>query len=261
MAYFLAFMVFSVLRLRRGLILKNLDIVFGSARTLSQKKRIGLLSIYHFILTSLELLASQDGMLSKKCEFVDMVHLKEALAKGKGVYLLCIHMGSWEAMGSALTKSIAPTHVVVKKVGGKALNQVVTELRIKNGFLPILRKKKGDAFKGIKKALLNNEVVGFAFDQARPGEPKLPFFGKLAKTNTSLAAIQMRFDAPIIPAYTFRVTPQKHKICFLPEVDLVEGDGMEDTILKRSAQFNKIVEAMILNEPSQYFWMHNRWKE
>ena len=58
LAHLLAFLVFHIFRIRRRLVLKNLDIAFGNTKSLKQKIRIGYLSVYHFVLTSLELLAS-----------------------------------------------------------------------------------------------------------------------------------------------------------------------------------------------------------
>ena len=195
---------------------------------------------------------------------MDTHNLKAAEKKGQGVYILCFHMGSWEAMGAAMSTHLVPTHVIVKKVGSESVNRFVSQTRLKNRFYFFERKKKGDAFRGILKVLKNKEAVGFAFDQARPGEPRLPFFGKPAKTNTSLAAIQLRAEAPIVPGYAIQHSPFKHKVYFLPEVVLEqpsENMTTEELILERSKQFNKIVESVVRKHPEHYFWMHNRWKD
>ena len=97
-------------------------------------------------------------------------------------------MGNWEAMGAAWAL-VTPAHVLVKKVGSSSVDRFVSELRDRNGFLTVKRKKKGDGFSAIRDVLARGEIVGFVMDQARPGEPKLPFFGRPAKTNTSFAAI------------------------------------------------------------------------
>lgn len=113
--------------------------------------------------------------------------------------------------------------------------------------------------KGIKDVLSRGEIVGFAFDQARPGEPRLPFFDHPAKTNTSLAAIWNKFEAPIVPVCIYRRGFGKHELHIEPELKMDPIDGKDD-ILDISTRFNHVVERMVTRHPEQYFWLHNRWK-
>lgn len=260
-AHGLAFMSYSVFRMRRKLILKNLRIAFANEKSQKELTRIGYLSVYNFILTCLEFLAARDGSVGKHVEIIEGENfLQEALAAGKGAYILCLHMGSWEAMGGALTRLGYRSNVVVKKVGSEKVNQFVIDLREKNGFYSILKRKKGDGKKGINNALKKNELVGFVMDQARPGEPLLPFFSKPAKTNTSFAAIWKQNPAPILPIYILRQEAGRHSIKVKPILKLpVSGDEKED-IMQHSIIFNKIMENIIRDCPEQYLWMHNRWK-
>ncbi|NRA46603.1 MAG: lysophospholipid acyltransferase family protein [Oligoflexales bacterium] len=260
LAYGITFLFFRVIGLRKKLILKNLDIVFGDQKSQKQKERIGFESYYHFVLTSLEFLAERDGKLGDQVSIEGEHYLAEAKKQGNGAYILCIHMGSWEAMGSALTRLGYPSNVIVKKVGSEKMDRFINDLRRRNGFYSIVRRKKGDAVKGIKRALERNELVGFVMDQARPGEPMLPFFNKPAKTNTSFAAIHRRIPAPIIPVYITRVKAGQHRLKVLAPLEMNgrEADGAD--VETKSLAFNRVVEDMIMACPEQYFWMHNRWK-
>jgi len=261
MAKFLAFMSYRVFKVRRRLILKNLETAFGTEKSPEERDKIGELSTYNFILTALEFLAERNGRLGEKVEIVEgEEHLQDTVGKGEGVYILCIHMGSWEAMGGGLTRHGYRSHVIVKRVGSEKTDQFVKKLREKNGFFCIQRKNKGDAVKGILKTLKAGQVVGFVMDQARPGEPFLPFFDKPAKTNTSFAAIWRKIQAPIIPAYIIRTGVGEHKIYVRPPVKLTTTDDAEKDVLEHSRLFNKVVESIIRKCPEQYFWMHNRWK-
>lgn len=96
-------------------------------------------------------------------------------------------------------------------------------------------------------------------DQSRPGEPRLPFFGKPAKTNTGLATIWRRTQAPILPAFIRRVDVNRHVVTILPPVCMSFKSDSEDMTVA-SAHFNEKMESMIRQAPEQYFWLHNRWK-
>lgn len=257
----ITFVSWDLLKIRRKLILSNLATAFGSEKSEEERLKVAKLSVYHFVLTALEFLAERNGDLGKKVQIVSgEEHLQATMNDGQGIYILCIHMGSWEAMGGGLNRLGYPSHVIVKKVGSESTDRFVKKLRSKNGFQCIQRKSKGDAVKGIIRILKKGQIVGFVMDQARPGEPFLPFFDRPAKTNTSFAAILRKIKAPVVPAYIVRKGVFEHEIHVLPPVNLNFTDNAEQDILEHSGMFNSIVEGMIRACPEQYFWMHNRWK-
>ncbi len=259
-SYLLGFLAYRILRIRRSLILKNLDIAFPEQYSRKEKDEIGFKSVVSFLFTELELLASKNGMLSESVTFANSHVLTDILKRGQGAYVLCIHIASWEACAAAVNRKIARAHIIVKKVGGVKTDAFVRKLREHNGFLSIKREKKGDAFRAIGEIIGRGEVVGFVMDQARPGEPELPFFGRPAKTNTSFSGIWKKVPAPIVPYWSRRTAIGKYEVFFGEEVHpIVTGNDREDNIAQ-SLQFNKIVEDMIRQCPSQYFWLHNRWK-
>ncbi|MCX6131608.1 MAG: lysophospholipid acyltransferase family protein, partial [Proteobacteria bacterium] len=112
----------------------------------------------------------------------------------------------------------------------------------------------------IREVLARGEIVGFIIDQARPGEPRLPFFSKPAKTNTSLAAIWCRARAPIVPVFIHRQSFGHHIIECQPELVLQETASSADDIIHNSLIFNRVVETAVRRYPEHYFWFHNRWK-
>jgi len=260
LARLISWFLFDVTRVRRDLMISNLEIAFPGMSD-DERIRTARESLYHLCLTMIEFLASKQRDISAQVSVKNPEYVREILARGEGMYAVVTHLGNWEAFGSALTRKVAPTHVIVKKVGGPAMNRRVEELRAFNDFLTIKRKKKGDAFAAIREALASNGVIGFVMDQSRPGEPKLPFFGRPAKTNTSLAAIWRKCPAPLVPAMLHRIPgTRRMEIEFLPEIKLETTDDEAADIQRHSTVFNGAVEAIIRRHPDQYFWMHARWK-
>ncbi len=259
LAWALAMLVFDVLRLRRALVLRNLRLAFPDM-TEAARVKVGRASLYNFALTSFELFRSGRHDIAAAVTIQGEEHIRTALAQGRGVYILCFHLGNWEAMGAACNRQLAPSYVLVKKVGSGGVNRFVSELRERNRFLIVKREKKGDGLTAIRDILKRGEIVGFVMDQARPGEPKLPFFGHPAKTNTSLAAIWRRYPAPIVPACITRTGLGVHVLTFYPELDIKAGSNAATDILEHSVQFNAVVETHVKEHPEQYFWVHNRWK-
>lgn len=256
----IAWFLFDIARLRRGLMISNIEIAFPEMSR-QEVIRTARSSLYHLCLTMIEFLASEHRDISAQVTVKNPEYAREILARSQGMYAVVTHLGNWEAFGSALTRKVAPTHVIVKKVGGPSMNRRVEDLRAHNDFLTIKRQKKGDAFAAIREALGANRIIGFVMDQSRPGEPKLPFFGRPAKTNTSLAAIWRKCPAPLVPAMLYRIPgTRRMEMEFLPEIKLDTTPDEAGDVLRHSTAFNKAVETIIRRHPDQYFWMHARWK-
>jgi KDO2-lipid IV(A) lauroyltransferase len=257
----LTFIVFDLLRLRRQLMLQNLERAFGTTRTAKEKETIARAAVFNFVQTLLETLSSPTYPLAQNIELHGGEHLQAALAKGQGVYVLCFHMGNWEAMAAKVSQDFVPVYAVMKPIGSAGMNRYVEELRTRNGLNWIKRDKKGDGFRGIREVLQRKEIVGFIIDQARPGEPRLPFFGHPAKTNTSFAAIWRRMPAPIVPVHIHRESFGRHVVTCEPELTMVHNRGnVSGDILQNSQMFNEVVERIVRQYPEHYFWFHNRWK-
>jgi KDO2-lipid IV(A) lauroyltransferase len=255
-----AIVSFRIFGIRRDLIMSNLRKAFGDQKTEAELKQLGYDSTVNFLSTIFEFLGSHDGSVANDVEIQGEQHLLAALAQGKGVYVLCCHMGSWEAMGGAMTKRFGPTYVIVKKVGSPGVDRFVGEMRTRNRFMTIARKGKGTASESIRAALGKNEIVGFVMDQARPSEPKFPFFGHPAKTNTGFAAIWRKNPAPILSAHAERIGFGRHIIKIHPSIELTPTEDLARDVDAFTNRFNQEVEMIVKCCPSQYFWMHNRWK-
>ncbi len=255
-----SFLAYDILRFRRRLILTNLRIAFGNELTEAERARIGRESVRHFLLTIFEFLRSVRIDILGDTTVDGVEHVTEVLAQGRGGYILCSHLGNWEAMGGAGTRFVVPTYSLVKEMRQKGTDRLVDELRRKNGLYPIYRKPAGSAVKAIRETLKRNELVGFILDQARPQAPRVPFFGTPAKTQTSLAVIWRKYPAPIIPVSIRRIAPGKHAITVWPALKPELTKDAEADVLRITGQCNEMIEKMVRTAPEQYFWMHDRWK-
>ena len=255
----MAVLAFDILRLRRRVVLRNLEIAFGDRFNHAERVRIGRRSAYHVAMHALELIARTDS-LSDQVEVVDRHHLDEALKAGKGAYILASHLGSWEASGASVSRQVAPAHVIVKPLKSPGPDRFLQELRRASGFLTIERRSKGDAYRQMRRILEKNELVGIAFDHARPDSPKYPFFSRPAKTNTSVAFIHRRHPAPFLPICMTRIGPCRHRLQVLPPLQLQISDDIDADVEANTRMFQKTMEDIITQHPEHYFWYHNRWK-
>jgi KDO2-lipid IV(A) lauroyltransferase len=82
----------------------------------------------------------------------------------------------------------------------------------------------------------------------------LPFFGHAAMTATSMAELVLRYDAVLIPVYGTRM-PDGDSFTAELEAPIPHTDPITMTMA-----LNQSLEARILKNPEQWFWVHNRWK-
>jgi KDO2-lipid IV(A) lauroyltransferase len=83
----------------------------------------------------------------------------------------------------------------------------------------------------------------------------VPFYGMQAATVPSLSRFAQLGRARVVPVIT-RLTPQGYDVDVLPAWDhYPTGDTLADT-----ATMNRRLEEMIDTMPSQYYWVHQRFK-
>ena len=259
----LGILAFDLLRLRRKVVLENLDIAFGDSRTHAEKIRIGRLSYINFLDTTLEFFASKRLYSKLQTSTKNAQHMEQALAQGHGVYNMIIHMGNFELMASAGAKYWTRVNAVTKPVGKGEFAAWVRQRREENGHFEILPGGgQGSRQKMIFDALRRKEIVGFMVDQRRSKGIRLPFFSKPALTNTSLFQLWKRQRAPIVPALMHRTGLASHEYLFFPEFVVHENPDWTDEqfLTENSLRMNAVVEDMIRVAPEEYFWLHKRWK-
>lgn len=184
---------------------------------------------------------------------------KKALSKGKGVFLLTGHCGSWELIALAQSIMKPPIGVVVRPLDNPYLDREVSRLREQYGNFLI---NKTNGMRDILKTLASGNAVGILLDQnvkAKEGV-FVDFFGRPACTNKGLALMAGRTKTPVIPAFIHRVGPDRHEILIGDEIPLIETGDKEADIVANTQAYTKAIEDFINDYPDQWFWMHRRWK-
>jgi Kdo2-lipid IVA lauroyltransferase/acyltransferase len=240
----------DILRLRRQIVLKNLETAGFHLENIHRSTYLS------FMQTVIEFLrSSKKQPLHLKVKLEGREYLDEALSHGQGAFVLCLHLGNWEALASCVSTRVAPASVVVKKIGSDVLDKWINRKRQDNGYKGII--KNGFAIRSIRRELDRNHIVGFVMDQHRPGEPYIPFFGRPARTNTTLARLVLKWGTPVVPAFIVRQDNNiDHVATLLPALAIPDGIGINEL----SELFNRQLEEIIKRKPEQYFWLHNRWK-
>ena len=85
---------------------------------------------------------------------------------------------------------------------------------------------------------------------------KSNFFGQEAFTTTIPAQFVKKFKCKVVPIYIERIKDVNFRITIHKPLKYSNNESIESITL----DLNFILEKMILKNPSQWIWSHNRWK-
>tara|TARA_B110000971_G_C19668671_1_gene345698 strand:- start:174 stop:569 length:396 start_codon:yes stop_codon:yes gene_type:complete len=117
--------------------------------------------------------------------------------------------------------------------------------------------KKG--INGVREAIgyiKKNHSIALMIDQRISEGEKINFFGVPAFTTTLPAQLAIKYNLAIIPVFIERIKDDKFKIDFEREINPRNFENKT----KLTQELNKVLEKMIIKNPSQWIWTHNRWK-
>tara|TARA_B110001450_G_scaffold197320_1_gene185921 strand:- start:400 stop:870 length:471 start_codon:yes stop_codon:yes gene_type:complete len=144
---------------------------------------------------------------------------------------------------------------VYRPLNNKFLNYIMEKIRRK--YICKNQVKKG--ISGTKQLLSffkKNTSIALMIDQRVSEGIKSNFFNQKAYTTTIPAQFAKKFNCKVVPIYIER---QKNFSFKLTVYDPIKYKN-EDSIDSMTLQLNVIIEKMILKNPDQWIWSHNRWK-
>ena len=249
---------------RRRILFENLTAAFPD-KSESELRSIARACVENFGATLLEFLdsprLSKEEILSR-VRLAGEEHFAAARARGKGVFLLSAHFGSWE-LGAIRAGMVAePISSVVRPLDNPLLERELAFRRTRFGNRVIAKR---DAARDILRAIRANETVAILVDQNVIVEEAIfvPFFGRLAATTPSLALLQMKTGAAVVPVFTWPLGGGRYRLQFERPILAEEFEGAgsrEERVRQATARFMEETEKAVRGNPAAWLWIHDRWK-
>jgi KDO2-lipid IV(A) lauroyltransferase len=259
-------LIYTLLPLRRRVILANLERVFGETAPHAEIVRLAQAHYGHLWRLAGEFLRFRWMSRSRQAAIVRVENvdvLLAALARGKGVLVLTGHFGNWEVATIAGLDNYpgrrGQFHFVRRAIKPRWLDAFITRRFNKAGFGVIPKRGSLDF---ILERLAAGDMIVFPFDQhaAPPDGIKVDFFGHPAWTFRSLAIIALATGAPVVPAVSWREPDGRHVLRFEPALSAIECADTSEAIRRNTRAYNETLERLILRRPEQWYWVHRRWK-
>ena len=195
------------------------------------------------------------GNLSKNISIEGEDILTNIKKQNQKVIFISGHFSNFELMAMQIDKLDLKIGAIYRPLNNIFLNKIMERIRRK--YICKNQIKKGIG--GLKELIkLNNEGYSTALmiDQRVSQGIKSNFFNEGAFTTTIPAQLVKKFNIPVVPIFIERYEGIKFKMKVFKPVHF----SVEDSIENITADLNKILEKMILNNPNSWIWSHNRWK-
>ena len=190
--------------------------------------------------------------------FEGIEHVEQVLALGKGAIILTGHFGNWELLAASISTTVAPLTPFVRELRSPRLNALVSSYREKAGYATIDR---DTGMRHALRCLKRNELLGIVADvDTVVSGVFVDFFGRHAYTPYSPVAIALKTGAAILPTFIIRQPDGSHRAIIEPPLALKQTHAKEQDIVINTQKFTKIIESYIRRYPTQWIWMHRRWK-
>ena len=182
-------------------------------------------------------------------------HLNKLRDSNEQVVFVSGHFNNFELMAMQIEKSGINLAAIYRPLNNIFLNGIMEKIRTK--YICKNQIKKGrSGTRALLKSFNNKNSIALMIDQRVSEGEKSNFFGQDAFTTTIPAQLVKKFGCKIVPIHIERY----NDFYFKMKVEEPINYNKDSTIDEITLSLNKLLEKMILKNPSQWIWSHNRWK-
>ncbi len=185
--------------------------------------------------------------------------LKWLIHQGRGMLVVAAHYANFEIMGYILGLFDFNIYSIARPLDNRFINNYLYGVRKRAG-QKIIDKKGASAL--MATMVSDGTTLCFIADQdaGRKGV-FVDFFGRKASTYKSIGLLAITYNIPIAVAYSRRVDNRFFFEIGINRIIFPEEWAEKDDPLKWvTAEYTKAIEDFVREDPTQYWWLHRRWK-
>ena len=197
----------------------------------------------------------RSGNLKNNLQIEGQEILDKIKENNEPVIFVSGHFNNFELMAMHIEKSGINLAAIYRPLNNKFLNVVMEKIRKK--YICKNQIKKG--ISGTKQLLTffkNGSSIALMIDQRVSQGIKSNFFKHEALTTTIPAQFVKKFNCKIVPIYIERIKDINFKLTIHRPLEYSNDESIQSITL----DLNILLEKMILQNPEQWIWSHNRWK-
>ncbi|KPK27026.1 MAG: hypothetical protein AMJ61_07095 [Desulfobacterales bacterium SG8_35_2] len=255
-------LAFRLIREERLKTINNLTVAYGATKTAAEisamAKEVWVNLGKSGVEFAIKMGQEDPDVFFKDLEVRGNEYMQEAYQKGKGILALISHMGCWEGTAMGIPMLGVPAYAIGKRLGNEKLNDLLFESRGKKGVPTLAR---GSSYKKILRTLKENNVIGILIDQDTDVRGVfVDFYGRPAYTPIGAAMLAMDSGAPVLPMFYLKKDDDTYEFIIEKEIPLIMTGNRRYDMQENTRRFHAVIEKYIKKYPTQWVWMHNRWK-
>ncbi|MDA0987426.1 MAG: lysophospholipid acyltransferase family protein [Bacteroidetes bacterium] len=253
--------IFLIFSERKKIAIQNIKSAFPNFSE-NEVVELAKKSFQSVTITALEFLALSkwnSKKISKIIKITNAEELQKGLQKGNGVILIGGHYANWEIIIPSCTLHYnLKINIVVQEQSNKLVDNVINQIRTQVGNETISMDK---APKRVLQLLKENKIIAMLGDQSGKQDGLfVDFFRKKTSTHRGPAIFALRSNAEIYFMQNIRLENGSYELTFINiSYDDIDQSKSESTNIL-TQRITNIIEQHIRKYPSQWLWMHKRWK-
>jgi len=186
-------------------------------------------------------------------------YLEEIKKNNEAVIFYSCHFANFELMAMELDKFGIKCAAIYRPLNNFFLNPLMEYLRMKY-ICPNQIPKGRMGMREIIGKVKDGYSIALMVDQRVSEGPRTLFFNKPAHTTTIPAQLALKYNCKLVPISIERKDGTNFEMN-IHEPYKIEKTGNDDEDTKNiTLKINQTVEKMIIKNPKQWIWSHNRWK-
>jgi len=181
--------------------------------------------------------------------------LDKILINNKPVIFISGHFANFELMSMEITKRKINLATIYRPLNNFFLNPFMEHMRKKYICKNQIKKGRGGVKESIE-YIKNQHSIALMVDQRVSEGEKIKFFDEDAFTTTLPGQLALKYNLDLVPVFIER----KNNDLFKMKVyEPIKTSDFKDKF-EVSEKLNQIIENMIIKNPNQWIWTHDRWK-
>ena len=183
--------------------------------------------------------------------------LDDALAEGKGVFIVAAHHSNWELESLALCMLGYDFTVIYHPMKNPAMDAYLKQCRTRFGGGV---QSRHDGLRWLPKALKQGKMIGVVIDQHMSTGIQVPFMGHLANTTALPASYIQRKPTPVIAVVLNRVGVDFQFELHIQRIAMPTlGKSKDANTYHMMQSIGEHFATIIHERPELWMWLHRRW--
>jgi Kdo2-lipid IVA lauroyltransferase/acyltransferase len=186
-------------------------------------------------------------------------YLENIKKNNEQVLFFSAHLANFELMAMEIDKFGIKCAAIYRPLNNFFLNPLMEYIRMKY-ICPNQIPKGIKGMREVVRKVKDGYSIALMVDQ-RVGEgPRINFFNKPAHTTTIPAQLSLKYNCKLVPIFLERKNNLNFELTVSEPFTIKKTGDDEKDIQNITFEINQIIEKMIVKNPSQWIWSHNRWK-